>query len=150
MIHQDVPNLPISRLMYSSVLASGLDTDDVYEEVKKIATTASARNDMADVTGSLLFIDETFIQVLEGPVDQVENIFEMICRDFRHKDIKLIDYNMVDKRLFPEWRMAFLSEREATSVQLRDELKEIKFMAGVNAREAVMQMRSVLDAKQAA
>ncbi len=138
---------PISRLLYSSTVSADVDLDDINAEVEQIAAKAVARNDRVGITGSLLFIENSFIQILEGPSGKVEEIFEAICRDFRHEDIKLIDYNSADRRLFPEWGMAFLSSHsngKQPSVKLRDELKEIKFMAGVNAREAMAQMRSVV------
>ena len=53
-------------------------------EVKKFIEKANQRNAEAAVTGILLFDGEHFLQLLEGPEEEVETIYRVICEDSRH------------------------------------------------------------------
>jgi len=79
-------------------------TDNELIDILKVARSRNAEN---DVTGVLLYSDGTFIQVLEGGADRVDQVFESISNDKRHKNlIKLVDSNL-DKKHFPDWNMGF-------------------------------------------
>jgi hypothetical protein len=137
--------VPLSRLLYVSRCALTSSGEDRDAEVQEIAAGSARRNKEAQLTGSLLHVGGHFIQVLEGPTHSIERTFEVICCDFRHDDIKLIDLVPIKDRIFPEWSMAFLSGEADTCVPLADELEEVRFLVGINAREAVQQMRRLLD-----
>jgi hypothetical protein len=137
--------VPLSRLLYVSRCALESQGAERDAEVREIAAGSARRNHDADLTGSLLHVNDSFIQVLEGPTPAVERTFEVICCDFRHDDVKLIDLVSVKNRVFPEWSMAYLSGESDTRVRLADDLEEIRFLVGINAREAVAQMRQLLD-----
>ena len=129
-----------SRLLYTSALDIECCGEKPAETVRRIAEGAAEQNRLSDLT----------IQILEGPQDEVEKAFERICCDFRHVDVRLIDLINVSERLFEGWNMAFLSDDEMSSLALGDELQEIQFLAGVNASQATLQMRSLLDNHSAA
>lgn len=137
--------MSLSRLLYTSRCAL-TDDDPIVREgkVREIAAHSASRNAAAVLTGALLYVNNTFVQVLEGPVKAVERSFEAICCDFRHDDIKLIDLLPAKERLFSNWNMAFLSAGQDTTLKTRGDLEEIRFLIGVNAREAVSQMRHLL------
>jgi hypothetical protein len=137
--------VPLSRLLYVSRCALASEGAAQEAEVREIAEGSARRNAAAELTGSLIHVGDSFIQVLEGPTPAIERIFEVICCDFRHDDVKLIDLVPIKERVFPEWSMAYLSSEEETRLRLTDDLKEIRFLVGVNAREAINQMRRVLD-----
>ena len=139
-----------SRLLYTSALDINQSGEQPEQTARRIAESSAAQNRLSEVTGSLLFVDGAFIQILEGPPEQVEKTFERICCDFRHVDVRLIDLVNVSERLFEGWDMAFLSDDEMSSLALGDELQEIQFLAGVNASQATLQMRSLLDDHSAA
>jgi len=69
---------------------------------------ARARNTFHKVTGMLLYHSGSFLQVLEGPVDSVELIFNSIRRDPRHTDTKILNTQTVVRREFADWSMGFL------------------------------------------
>ncbi len=141
---------PYSRLLYTSVLNAGQSAESPEQIARKIAATSAELNRQADLTGSLVFVDGTFIQILEGPLAEVEKTFERICCDFRHVDVRLIDVVNVSDRLFADWDMACLCEDADTSVQLREGLQEIRFLVGINVSQAALQMRGLLDNQSAA
>lgn len=65
-------------------------------EVEKFIEKANQRNANAEVTGILLFDGEHFLQLLEGPEDNVETIYRIICDDNRHFSLTelLRDYSV--------------------------------------------------------
>lgn len=134
-----------SRLLYTSALDMECSGEKQVQTVRKIAESSAEQNRMSQLTGSLVFVKGVFIQILEGPHDAVEKVFDKICCDFRHVDVRLIDLTNVSERLFEGWDMAFLNDDEISSLALRDELQEIKFLVGVNANQATLQMRSLFD-----
>lgn len=140
--------MPLSRLLYSS--DSCIRDGDVPAaiQVHEMAHASARRNADSQLTGALLYVENQFIQVLEGAPEAIEQTFEKICCDLRHTNLKLIDLASVSERMFPEWEMKVLSETEETSLALRDDLQHIRFLVGVNARVAVEQMRKCLDAQR--
>lgn len=136
--------MTLHRLLYLSRCTFRETGPERAAAVRALATRSSARNAQVGLTGTLLHIDDKFVQVLEGPAAAVERTFEAICCDFRHEDVKLIDLVPVKEALFPEWSMAYLGAGEAASVKLRGDLEEVHFLVTVNAREAIDQMRRLL------
>lgn len=137
--------MPLSRLLYTSQCTLDDSDPNRMAAVHEIAEAASAANIINGLTGSLIYVDNEFIQVLEGRADQIETIFERICCDFRHRDVRLIDLVPIKERLFSEWGMALLSDDKDTVVGTNGNLEEIRLMVGVNAREAIHQIRNTLD-----
>ena len=69
---------------------------------------ASRRNNARDgVSGGLLFSRNSFAQVLEGPVDAVEAVFERIQCDERHSEVSVVQSGPITSRDFSEWSMAY-------------------------------------------
>ncbi|VWX52990.1 BLUF domain-containing protein [Novosphingobium sp. 9U] len=137
--------MPLSRLLYVSRCAmrqTGPERDAV---VRELADRSAVRNAGSGLTGSLLHVGDHFVQVLEGPIGAIERTFEAICCDFRHDEVKLIDLVPVRERIFSQWSMALLGGGTSTALKLRDDLEEVHFLVGINAREAVSQMRRLLD-----
>jgi hypothetical protein len=139
----------LNRLLYVSRCALGMQGPAQDAKVREIAAGSARRNAAVSLTGTLLYVDDTFVQVLEGPGKAVERTFEAICCDFRHEDIKLIDLVPIKQRLFSDWNMAVLGVDGETTLTTRDDLQEIRFLVGINAREAVDQMRRLLASEHA-
>jgi hypothetical protein len=76
-------------------------------EIAKILSTARTNNSRVGVTGALLYSKGYFAQVLEGPLREVEAIFESIQRDCRHHDVTILHFKPVGERSFSQWSMAF-------------------------------------------
>jgi len=83
-------------------------TDETLEgEIQKILAVARENNQKLDVTGALLFSAGCFAQVLEGPLDAVEALFEQIECDPRHKNVTILHFRPVTARSFGDWSMAY-------------------------------------------
>ncbi len=75
------------------------------EILSAILISSRANNRKRDITGALICRSDIFLQLLEGPEQQVKSTYAAIQNDDRHINIyHLIDQN-VDKRLFPAWAM---------------------------------------------
>ena len=105
-------------------------------EIEGILHAARERNRACGVTGILVYGDGNIIQALEGPPDTVGELFDSISRDARHKDvIKVLDLS-VEKRDFPNWRMAYARSENSEDLEecvnlLSSKSKLIEDMAGL-------------------
>ena len=75
------------------------------EILSAILIASRANNRKRDITCALICRSDIFLQLLEGPEQQVKSTYAAIQNDDRHINIyHLLDQN-VDKRLFPAWSM---------------------------------------------
>ena len=77
------------------------------EELLDILKVSRENNKSLDVTGLLLYKGGNFMQVLEGPDEAVNSLYEKIKTDSRHKDVSIISQEQISARQFPDWEMAF-------------------------------------------
>jgi len=75
----------------------------------KILVGSRVSNKLADVTGLLVYVDGTFLQVLEGEQEMVSDLLEKISKDPRHTDVKVVYKTGVERRTFNAWQMAYVS-----------------------------------------
>lgn len=75
-------------------------------EVAQILKASRKNNQQLNVTGALLYSSTFFAQVLEGPRQSIEKIFERIQRDDRHGEVTVLESSASDQRDFPDWSMA--------------------------------------------
>lgn len=129
---------PILRLLYSSSAVAQLSARD-------LAVACQERNRKAGITGALLRVDETYMQILEGAPDAVAETFERICCDLRHRNLSLLEIEPADERIFGDWSMAHIGDSDDITKALRDDLEDIRLLAGVNAHNTVLRMRELLD-----
>lgn len=110
-------------LCYKSELA--LKTSE--EELIKILQVAQANNLKNQVTGMLLYIDNHFIQLIEGEKETIKNLFKKIAIDKRHYGVKILSEGDVPKRFFPNWIMGFraLSPQDLKDMAEMNGLKEL-------------------------
>jgi hypothetical protein len=89
--------------------------------VRSILESARRNNRVSGVTGALLFSEGWFAQILEGPLEAIELVFETIQCDPRHSQITVLHFHPVPYRSFPAWSMAYVgadSEMQARSEAL--------------------------------
>jgi hypothetical protein len=78
-------------------------------ELKNLLIKSRQKNQSANITGMLLYIDHSFLQVLEGPTEAVEQLFAKIKVDSRHVRIATLTHQVIKTRDFADWSMGFLS-----------------------------------------
>jgi Sensors of blue-light using FAD len=118
-------------MLYRSVEAYEMDTADML----KLLLDARSYNIHSDITGLLLHHEGCFMQVLEGPREQVRALYDRIVVDPRHRDVVLEWDAAVDERLFPDWQMGFA---EVPNIRGR------AVMAGVESEYQAMQVLRAL------
>lgn len=130
----------IYQLVYCSRNTIGeCQVADVDAEILRILE-ASRRNNVHDkVTGALLFSAGSFAQVLEGPLAEVEKVFERIQRDPRHADVVVLSVLRSHKRDFADWSMAYAGKLAASGEGARA-LSQALERPGQAGAEAVLAM----------
>jgi hypothetical protein len=111
----------VHQLFY---LSSAGTNFDVVKDIKAILAKASSYNPKHNITGILLFHSGLFMQLLEGPKEEVAGLYNKIEKDPRHKNvIKVfaIDHN---PRIFTNWSMAY---KEVTDVDIKMVNKILSF-----------------------
>ena len=75
------------------------------EILSAILVASRANNRKNDITGALICRSDIFLQLLEGPVQNVKNTYEAIQNDDRHINVYHLLDHPIKKRLFPAWAM---------------------------------------------
>jgi hypothetical protein len=75
------------------------------EILSAILVASRANNGKRDITGALICRSDIFLQLLEGPEQQVVKTYEAIQNDDRHINVFHLLDQPVEKRLFPAWAM---------------------------------------------
>jgi len=99
--------------------------------IEDILDDARTRNEKHGVTGILLYVDDVFLQVVEGNNDVVQQTMERIKSDKRHDSIKVIYESDTEGPLFCNWSMAYI---DATPEQLSHWLE----LEGTSTLQAVI------------
>lgn len=90
-------------LAYSSVGTHHFEQSELVD-LLAFARNFNSRNGL---TGMLLYVDESFFQILEGDPKTLHDLYSRIEQDKRHtRLIKLIDMP-IEKRTFSDWSMGF-------------------------------------------
>ena len=112
------------RLVYYS--RNRLDTPDRLATMHAILDKSRENNRRDGITGALMFNTGCFAQVLEGPLEKVEETFERIQCDDRHGEVSLLALEPVAGRSFPEWSMGFVG----ASLDDRDRFESVAQSGG--------------------
>ena len=73
--------------------------------VDSILEQSRRNNPPRGITGLLCFVDDVFVQVLEGGRDPVCDLFATIVRDDRHSAVRILSYEEIGERRFGHWNM---------------------------------------------
>lgn len=86
--------------------------------IKTIIEQSRRNNARLGVTGVMLYVRGSIIQVLEGEKQQVESLYERIQSDRRHNQVTKVFSKPINKRLFSAWWMGFetLTDRQLDEI----------------------------------
>lgn len=93
--------------IYQIVYISSAIKSLTAEEMEQLADTSCENNVQYAISGLLLYVGGNFLQVIEGPREEVERLFENIKDDPRHGNIIKLIATEAESRMFPDWSMAF-------------------------------------------
>ncbi len=68
---------------------------------------ARQKNSALGISGLLVYHEGVFLQVLEGEVNAVDNLYQRIKQDDRHTKCELLLRTYIDKRSFCDWSMGY-------------------------------------------
>jgi hypothetical protein len=88
-------------------------------ELVDLLAKSRENNAKLGISGALLYKDGNFMQVLEGPAEQVQSLYAKIGRDPRHRGVLRLLEGTQPTRQFVDWSMAFrnLNAPEARTMQ---------------------------------
>jgi hypothetical protein len=89
------------RLLYVSRLADPSKP----EVIDSILSDSRKHNPELGITGILCYGAGIFLQAIEGGRSQVSELYNHICKDKRHKDVVLLDFQEILERRFGGWTM---------------------------------------------
>ena len=95
-----------NHTLYRLVYTSSRDESCSDEDIEQILAASSRNNSGQDVTGLLIHTPKRFLQVLEGPYDVVQNLYEKIEKDPRHGGSTMRYCEPIESREFEGWYMA--------------------------------------------
>ena len=105
---------PTFQLLYISA-ANHEFTED---ELGELLTQARVNNEKMNVSGMLLYHEGSFIQALEGPKEQVEEIYQKIGKDTRHTETRILFKGETRQRDFDGWSMGFYRSNQSSAENL--------------------------------
>lgn len=100
-------------LVYVSTLYIDPDGDDL----RTICEAAQTKNASLDITGALYTEGSLVLQILEGPVNNVVPLAQVISADPRHQDFTLLNCWTITERRFGAWRMKAVGNQKLTSIK---------------------------------
>ncbi len=75
------------------------------EATESILESSRSHNLSHGITGVLCYGGGIYLQALEGGRKQVNDLYTLIVKDARHKDVVLLHYEEISERRFGGWTM---------------------------------------------
>jgi Sensors of blue-light using FAD len=95
--------------MYHLVYISHSSVPFSEEALISLLQDSRKMNKAKDITGMLIYLQERFIQILEGDSSAVKKLYGKIQKDPRHQNISTLIEGESDERIFNGWNMGFKS-----------------------------------------
>lgn len=130
------------RMAYISKSVLPGTREYVQSQIESILASATKNNPSMDITGALLYSGGYFCQVIEGPEDAIEELFETIQMDDRHGEVTVLHFEPIEERGFSNWSMAFAGIEDEMRFDI-DGIKSSKDELGM--RETGIALVNVLD-----
>lgn len=106
-LHESSPS-QLCQLVYLSSASAAYSKTDLID----ILTTSRRNNTKVNVTGLLLYHDGNIIQFLEGEQEVVQELYNRIASDRRHKGVLPLLTRKIKSRDFGSWSMGFKNVTE--------------------------------------
>ncbi len=96
------------HIMYISKATVVVPQDELIEMVVQWRRN----NERDKITGMLLYSGDHYVQLIEGPVENLKKLFSKITQDYHHTDIIKLADGVITQRSFADWTMGFESVAE--------------------------------------
>ena len=97
--------MQLAQLAYLSNAVRPMTSD----QLEQLVSQARSFNHARDITGILLYGDGHFMQLLEGPLHEVNQLYHRIRQDPRHEGVMQLTFHGTTGRIFPDWDMALVN-----------------------------------------
>ncbi|MFM7182270.1 MAG: BLUF domain-containing protein [Verrucomicrobiales bacterium] len=95
-----------SDTLYSLVYISRETAPMSRQELLALLAQSRPKNQARNITGLLVHKAGHFLQVLEGPKDNMEALMATIAADSRHQKVSILVRDAIEQRRFGNWSMA--------------------------------------------
>jgi hypothetical protein len=95
--------MPLKQLIYFSKISD----INMEQDIGKILESCVSHNKENGITGMLLYATGTFLQVLEGEKQAVDETMSRVFADPRHYDVKVLIQEPIEERHFSQWSMGY-------------------------------------------
>lgn len=99
----DLLDASVYQVLYRSRAVEPFSED----QLRQLLAQARAHNARHHLTGLLLYSDEQFVQLLEGPEVAVRTVYARIQLDPRHTQVVTVSEEPGPVRRFADWSMSF-------------------------------------------
>ncbi|MBN1552099.1 BLUF domain-containing protein [bacterium] len=130
----------MKRIKYISRFAKSLSSEDI----RKLVEVSAKNNERDGITGVLLSSGCLFFQIIEGPKEKIDTLYEKIVADDRHTNVLMLNAEeCVKERLFPDWSMKQIA-LDDTSIARLEPLRQI-LETVIEARQRIEKLTSTLE-----
>lgn len=102
--------------VFQLVYISAATHDFTDSELEELLANARRNNLELGLSGMLIYHENCFIQVLEGPENVVQQLFSKIEEDPRHANTRVLFKGEVKGRSFKDWTMGFYRTVSSTTL----------------------------------
>ncbi|MFT5709728.1 MAG: hypothetical protein ACI8QT_000415 [Halioglobus sp.] len=92
-------------------------------ELNELLEVSRRNNKKYGITGALLYLENAFIQVIEGGDAAISQLLGKLTVDTRHRNIRILSDNLAQGRNFQNWSMGTVKAAEADRPQVLEELR---------------------------
>ncbi|MGC6432298.1 MAG: BLUF domain-containing protein [Jejuia sp.] len=100
-------------------ISNSTESDSI-ENIKKMYSKAKTNNAQNNISGILIYHKGNYLQVLEGTHKDVDETYNRISKDHRHKNLIKVINTDTEYRIFEEYNFGFTIVRDSS------EFKELK------------------------
>lgn len=117
-------NQLLRRYMYVSTAVNDFSDDELFA----LANGARVRNVRKSITGVLLYKGGSFLQVIEGPIDAMDELVTRITSDHRHTFLEVLLDEHATRRFFADWEMRLCNLDEGPPPATTEMMNIAKFV----------------------
>ncbi len=100
-VSQEKEHTELKQIIYVSMLSNGQDETCIPE----IMQQAVENNSRSGFTGLLIYINRSFLQILEGEPAALDDLYNRIRKDTRHTMPMTLGTTNITERQFADWSM---------------------------------------------
>ena len=95
-------------MTYQTIYFSASSTPMQVDELEDILEQAQSNNSRNGITGALVYIDGSFLQILEGEKDRVQTLMQKISKDILHETVSVLHEGKLQpqRSLSGKWPMS--------------------------------------------